>query len=112
LLLHGLRRRFHPAITVPLVGVIFGLFHVALFRFAPTALLGIILAGIVLLTDSIFPAMLWHALSNAASLLAFKLGLPMTDLDPVSYLLGTAILAVALWIIWRNRSREQVKASH
>jgi sodium transport system permease protein len=112
LLLHGLRRRFHPAITVLLVGVIFGLFHVALFRFAPTALLGIILAALVLLTDSIFPAMLWHGLSNAASLLAFKLGLPMTDLDPVSYLLGTAILAVALWIVWRNRRREDFKAQH
>jgi hypothetical protein len=56
--------------------------------------------------------MLWHGLSNAASLLAFKLGLPMTDLDPVSYLLGTAILAIALWIVWRNRRREDFKAQH
>lgn len=103
LLLHGLRRRFHPAMTILLVGVVFGLFHVALFRFAPTALLGVILAAIVLLTRSIFPAMLWHGLSNACSLLAFKLRLPLTELDPLSYLLGTAILAVALWIVWRNR---------
>jgi hypothetical protein len=57
----------------------------------------------VLLTRSIFPAMLWHALSNASSLLAFKLGLPLTELDAPSYLLGTAILAAALWIVWRNR---------
>jgi len=105
LLLHGLRRRFHPALAVLLVGIIFGLFHVALFRFAPTAFLGVILAAIVLLTRSIFPAMVWHALSNAASLLAFKLNLPMTDLDAPSYWLGTAILAVALWIVWRNADR-------
>src|SRR2546423_15200174 len=53
-LLHGLRQRFRPAMTVLLVGIIFGLFHVALFRFAPTALLGMILAAVTLLTRSIF----------------------------------------------------------
>ena len=104
LLLHGLRQRFRPALTVLLVGIIFGLFHVALFRFAPTALLGIILTAITMLTGSIFPAMLWHALSNAASLLAFKLQLPLTELDPVSYVLATLILALSFWIIWRNRA--------
>jgi len=87
------------------VGIIFGLFHVALFRFAPTAFLGVLLAAIVLLTGSIYPAMLWHALSNAASLLAFKAGLPLTDLDPLSYLLGAAILTVAMWVMWRNRRK-------
>jgi membrane protease YdiL (CAAX protease family) len=103
LLLHGLSRRFHPAVTAILVGLIFGLFHVALFRFAPTALLGVMLAAVTLLSGSIFPAMIWHAGSNAASLLAYKLELPLTELDPLSYALGTVMLAAAFWIVWRNR---------
>jgi membrane protease YdiL (CAAX protease family) len=107
LLLHGLRRRFHPAVTAILVGLIFGLFHVALFRFAPTALLGVMLAAVTLWSGSIFPAMLWHAGSNAASLLAYKLELPLTELDPLSYALGTVMLAAAFWIIWRNRRTPQ-----
>jgi membrane protease YdiL (CAAX protease family) len=104
LLLHGLSRRLHPAVLALVVGVVFGLFHVALFRFAPTACLGILLATVTLLTGSIFPAMLWHCLNNATGVLAFKLQLPLEELDPLCYLLGTAILAASFWIIWRNRT--------
>ena len=104
LLLHGLSRRLHPAALALVVGVVFGLFHVALFRFAPTACLGVLLAAVTLLTGSIFPAMLWHGLSNASGLLAYKLQIPLEELDPLSYLLGTAILVASFWIIWRNRT--------
>jgi sodium transport system permease protein len=104
LLLHGLRRRFPPVVAALLVGIMFGLFHVALFRFAPTAMLGIMLAAVTMLTGSIFPAMLWHALSNAASVFAYQLQTPLTELDPLSYLLGSAMLALSFWIIWRNRT--------
>jgi sodium transport system permease protein len=104
LLFHGLSRRLQPATLAVTVGVIFGIFHVALFRFAPTACLGIMLAAVVLMTGSIFPAMLWHGLSNLLGLLAYQYQIPLEELDPLTYLLGTAILAVCFWIIWRNRT--------
>ncbi len=103
-LLHGLHRKLHPAVLVVVVGLVFGIFHVALFRFVPTAALGMMLAAVTLLTGSIFPAMLWHALSNALGVLAYKWQIPENGLDPSIYLLGLGLLAAAFWIFWRQRT--------
>src|SRR3989475_9213625 len=50
ILLSGLRRKIRPAGLVVAVGLIFGLFHVTLYRIAPTAALGMILTAIALMT--------------------------------------------------------------
>jgi sodium transport system permease protein len=104
MLLHGLHRRLRPAALVLVVGVVFGIYHVALFRFVPTACLGVMFAAVTLLTGSIYPAMLWHALSNALGLLAYKLQIPESGLDPVCYIAAGGLLAAAFWIFWRNRT--------
>jgi sodium transport system permease protein len=104
LLLYGLRRRLHPAALALAVGLVFGIFHMALFRFVPTACLGVMLAAVTMLTGSIFPAMLWHGLNNAAGLLAYHVQLPENDLEPICYLAGAGMLAAAFWIFWRNRT--------
>ena len=101
-LLHGLRHRFHPAAVALIVGGVFGLFHVALFRLVPTAFLGVMLAAVTMLTGSIFPAMLWHALNNAIAIVAGKTDVPLGELDPGSFVAAAALLAVAFWILWRN----------
>lgn len=102
-LLHGLHRRFHPVVLAVVVGLIFGFFHTLLFRILPTAFLGVILAALVLLTGSIFPAMLWHALNNGTALLAGHYGMALEDLDPGTHLAAAAILAIVLWVLWRTR---------
>jgi hypothetical protein len=61
-------------------------------------------AAVTLLTGSIFPAMLWHCLSNAAGILTFKLQIPETELTPACYFSGVGLLAVSFWIFWRNRT--------
>jgi membrane protease YdiL (CAAX protease family) len=104
MLLHALHRRLRPAALVLVVGVVFGIYHVALFRFVPTACLGVMFAVVTLLTGSIYPAMLWHALSNALGLLAYKLQIPESGLDPVCYFAAGGMLAAAFWIFWRNRT--------
>jgi len=104
LLLHGLRRRLHPVPLALVVGVVFGFFHVALFRFVPTAALGVMFAAVTLLTGSIFPAMVWHAASNALGLLAAHHKLPETQLEPVFFVAGAGLLGVAFWIFWRHRT--------
>jgi len=74
-LLHGLRRRLASPWTAAIAcGVIFGLFHVSLFRIVPTGLLGVMLAVVVIRTRSIYPAMLWHFLNNAIALVPTELG--------------------------------------
>ena len=104
LLLYGLHRRLRPVPLAITVGLIFAIFHFALFRFAGTAFLGAFFAAATLLTGSIFPSMLWHAGNNAASVLAELNGVPLSDLSPECYGIGLALLAVAFWILWRNRT--------
>jgi membrane protease YdiL (CAAX protease family) len=105
MLLYGLRRRLRPALLVLAVGVVFGIYHVALFRFVPTACLGAMFAGVTLMTGSIYPAMLWHVLCNALGLLAAKQQIPESGLDAVCYLSAGGMLAVAFWIFWRDRAQ-------
>src|SRR5438105_1932386 len=68
MLLSGLRRKFRPVALIIGIGLIFGLFHVTLYRIAPTAALGMILTAIALMTGSVFPGMLLHAGNNALTL--------------------------------------------
>lgn len=102
-LLYGLRRKLGYVGLALTVGAIFGLFHVQLFRLIPTAYLGVILTAVVLLSGSIYPAMLWHALNNAAGLLAAEQGVRLTDATPELIVVGFAGLALALWVLWRTR---------
>jgi sodium transport system permease protein len=103
-LLHGLRKRFHPATLCLVVGLIFGLFHVSLFRIAPTMYLGIILTAITLLTGSILPAIAWHGLNNLLALMLGRGGASLEDLDSWLYLLAAVLLALSFWVIYRNRT--------
>ena len=103
-LLYGLRKRFRPATLALVVGLIFGLFHVALFRIAPTAFLGVILTAVALLTGSIFPGMLFHAGNNALGVWAAHQGWALGDLDTRAYVCAAVIFALALYIIYRNRT--------
>ena len=55
LLLNGLVQRLRPWTTCLVVGAVFGLFHVAVFRILPTAYMGVVLAAVVLMTASSTP---------------------------------------------------------
>lgn len=103
MLLHGLRRRLSGPALCLVVGLVFGFFHVALFRILPTGFLGVVLAAVTLWTGSIFPAMAWHALNN---LLGLGLGLMEVDATalPVwGWVLAIAGLALSLGLVWRHR---------
>ena len=104
LFIYGLHRRLHPLALVPVVGLAFGIFHVALFRIAPIAYLGMLLTTVTLLTGSVFPAMVWHALHNALALGAGHLHAPLEEASIALYGLSTATLAVAGFILWRART--------
>ncbi|UCC71580.1 MAG: ABC transporter permease subunit [Gemmatimonadota bacterium] len=104
-LLSGLRKRLRPVALCLVTGAIFGLFHIDLFRIVPTAFLGAILAAVVLISGSIFPAMLWHALNNAVALVPAYLELRIAEPPLWSFGLGVLGLALAFWILWRYRSR-------
>jgi len=105
-LLHGLRKRMRPWAAALAVGASFGFFHVSLFRIIPTAFLGVILASVVLLSRSLYPAILWHILNNAAAIVPSSLGWLPEDFTVPSWGPPVAFvgLAVSLWILWRTGS--------
>jgi sodium transport system permease protein len=102
-LLQSLRRFFRPATSVVIAGLIFGFFHVSLFRLFPTAFLGIILSIVTLFTGSIFPAMLWHSLNNGIALVAGHYEVALGLLPLSVYASAAAISALSIWILWRSR---------
>jgi membrane protease YdiL (CAAX protease family) len=103
-LLHAWRRRFRPLTLVLVVSCIFGFFHVSLYRLIPTTYIGMLLGAMVLLTGSILPAMLWHALNNASAVLAGHFGVPVDDLSWWVYVASFAVLALVFWILYRTRT--------
>lgn len=105
-LLHGLRKFLGPVGICLLVGAVFGLFHVSLFRLIPTAYLGALLAAVVLLTGSIFPVMIWHIANNAIALVPAYLGWVSEDPTVPTWAFGLSAVALAItfWILWRVRS--------
>ena len=102
--LHALRRRFHPVVLCLVVGGVFGLFHISLIRLLPTAALGALLSAVTLITGSLFPAMLWHALNNGMAILAGHFGLSLDQLDPWAYAAGTVIGLLSFVLLWRHRT--------
>ncbi|MCA9751644.1 MAG: CPBP family intramembrane metalloprotease [Gemmatimonadetes bacterium] len=93
----GLLRRVgtvRSAILISSAG--FALIHLSVFRFAPTFLLGLVMAGIVVRTRSIFPSMLFHAVYNASVMLVIGEGLleptPLTWGASVALFLAGALL--------------------
>ena len=104
-LMHGLSRRLRAVPLALVVGVVFGLFHVNLWRILPTAYLGVLLAAVVLITGSIYPAIVWHTLNNLVALVPVERGWVPEDFPlPVwSYPLATAALAAAFAVLWATR---------
>ena len=95
-LLHGLKSRLSPVRLALVAGVVFGFFHVDLFRIPPTAFLGVLLVVAVVRSGSIFPAMAWHALHNALGLGSARLEqIAMPD-QPTWWHYTVAALAILL----------------
>ncbi len=102
--LYGVRRRYHPFVLPLVVGIVFGFFHMALFRLVPTAFLGVVFTAVTLLTGSIFPAMLWHAGSNATALLLSRWKLSPTELTWPYFAASAVVLVLAFLVFWRFRT--------
>jgi membrane protease YdiL (CAAX protease family) len=74
-ILRGLHSRLSPVAAVVVTGLLFGLFHLDLYRLIPASLLGIMLGFIALESGSIVPAMVAHFCNNAILVTLARLGL-------------------------------------
>jgi membrane protease YdiL (CAAX protease family) len=68
-LLHGIRKKYSDRVSIVLVGILFGIFHVDPYRFLPVTLLGILFGYMVVKTGSIFTGMIAHATNNTIAIL-------------------------------------------
>jgi len=67
-LLSGLRKGMGRTGSILLTGCLFGLFHLNIYRLLPTAIIGFILAYIVISSSSLITAVIYHAVNNAFAL--------------------------------------------
>ncbi len=101
-LLSGLRSRLGPTLTILMVGLLFGAFHLSFYRFVPTALSGILFTYLVIRTGSIVCSALAHFTLNALAILVETKHLPgqiddsLAGLDPATDHLPAAWIAAAL----------------
>jgi len=100
-LLHGLRHRFHPVVRCLVVGVVFGIFHYTLFRIAPTALLGVILTAIALMTGSILPGLLFHAANNSMAIWMETSGINVNRFDWGTFAAAFGVFVLSMSTIHR-----------
>ncbi len=94
-----LSMRMKPVQYVPVIGLLFGMFHFSLFRFMPTATLGMLLSLVVWRTGSIFPAMALHFAHNSIATMlgkneTFDFTLPVLLGVFVSLGVGIALLSI------------------
>ena len=74
LLFRALLRNLSPLYTIVGTGILFGVFHlisssgIGLSRFAPTALMGVILGWVCYRSRSVIPGMILHAIHNSLAL--------------------------------------------
>jgi sodium transport system permease protein len=64
-ILRGLRARFDTAGAVLVTALLFGLFHLDMYRLIPTTILGVLLGFIAIESGSIVPSMVAHFCNNA-----------------------------------------------
>ncbi len=96
-LLSSMRDRIPAWAVILAVGVLFGMFHLSIHRFVPTALSGIMLTYLAYRTGSIFPAMIAHFIVNGTLLLIGAGKVPSAVADFVKGLDGASGLPVWLF---------------
>jgi sodium transport system permease protein len=102
-LLRALVPRVGGAASVIITAVLFGLFHLSLYRFVPTTLLGLALGYTALASRSLWPAVLFHGVNNAAVVILTHLGMG-EHLPPIAALIVVAFgaFAGAMLLHWRE----------
>ena len=114
-ILRASRARMGIPAAVVLNGILFGVFHLSIYRFFPTMILGMVLAVIVIRTRSIIPAMIFHFLNNGCAVVIGRYLGPSASSDPgqqpVSLPMIMASLALfvgGMALLWGTRnSRSQ-----
>jgi sodium transport system permease protein len=96
--LRGLATRLAPSAAMVLTGVLFGLFHLDIWRLLPSTVLGILLSWVALESRSLVPSMIIHFLNNAILVTLASLGFERR-LGSLGRGTGGALFAVCLALV-------------
>lgn len=97
-ILSGLEKRLPAWLLIPVVGLLFGVFHLSIYRVALTGLTGMVLTYVVWRTRSLWNGILLHFLFNASAVLVASERIP----DSVSLAmrnLSSAQAGLPWWLI-------------
>jgi sodium transport system permease protein len=96
--LRGLATRLAPSAAVVITGVLFGMFHLDVYRLLPTVTLGVLLSWVALESGSIVTSMVAHFLNNAILVTLAMSGLEQR-LSRLGKPAGVAMLGVSLALV-------------
>ena len=102
-LLTSLRGHVKDGTAIVVTAVLFGLFHLDVYRLFGTTVLGLLLGYMTVRTRSIFPAVLVHALNNGSAIIAMMLGVESLRLN--APLLAAAAIALGFGVYGLNTLR-------
>ena len=110
-ILRGLRARLGPAAAALCTGVLFGLFHLDVYRLLPATVLGTLLGFIAFESGSILPAMLAHFCNNAILIALARTGIDqrMEGLShrALTFILSASVLGTAAGFVLLRRARRK-----
>jgi sodium transport system permease protein len=111
--LRGLSTRVAPSAAVLVTGVLFGMFHLDVWRLLPSTVLGILLSWVALETRSLVPSMIIHFLNNAVLVTLAHLGVErrLTSLGRVGgavlFAVCLALVAVGAFLVRREKGEDR-----
>jgi sodium transport system permease protein len=104
----GLATRLAPSAAVVVTGVLFGLFHLDLYRLFPSTALGILLSWLALTSGSLVPSMVAHFLNNAILISLATLGLDQRlgtlgrSVGVAVFVVAAAVSALGIWLVRKS----------
>jgi sodium transport system permease protein len=101
--------RWDKVTAIVSIGILFGLFHLDLWRWPLLSLIGMLITWIAVETASIWPAFVFHLVNNSVSLLIANSHWPVerdaVDLPPELMAFGVGFLAIGAGFIIRDSGR-------
>ena len=101
-----LRRTGTVRSAVLLSSAFFGLIHLSVFRFLPTGILGLVMAGLTVRTRSLFPAMVFHFFYNGIAVTSSEAveGMMTAEMRPWMWAGSLLLLVLGTWLARRSPS--------